>query len=55
MPNMSYCRMQNTEGDLRDCFENWEEVESEDEIQARARILKLAEKIVAEYGKQDED
>ena len=56
MANMSYCRFQNTLGDLRDCYEAMEDMDlSEDEEKAKARIIKLCQKIVADYGEQDDD
>jgi hypothetical protein len=48
MPNMSYCRFQNTLQDLRDYYENMEEKK------AKARLIKLCPRIVAEYGDSDE-
>jgi hypothetical protein len=53
MANMSYCRMTNTSKDLQDCWENWD-VESDEEIRAKAKIIALAKKIVA-YEADDED
>jgi hypothetical protein len=51
MSNMSYCRFQNTLQDLRDCYENWgEPLESDEEVAARLRMLKLCKKIVEDYG-----
>ena len=50
MANMAYCRFENTLSDLHDCFENWEEKLSESEQAAQRRMLKLCEKIAAEYG-----
>lgn len=52
--NMSYCRFQNTVQDLRDCFDNWEEIPddelSDDEVRARKRLLKLCQEIARDYG-----
>ena len=54
MGNMSYCRFQNTLGDLRDCYNNWEEFRDAemhpDEAKARERLLTLCQKIAREYG-----
>ena len=56
MSNMSYCRMQNTYNDLRDCYENWENVEEgESEEKYRQKILELAKKIVANWGEDDDE
>ena len=49
MPNMSYCRFENTWRDLRDCFNDWD-VESESEQKAQAELIKLCRKIVMDYG-----
>lgn len=48
MSNMSYCRMQNTVGDLRDCVEHWDDVEPDNgmELTARDEIVELAKEIV---------
>ena len=54
MSNMSYCRFQNTLPDLRDCYESWEEESSPEEEKAKARLLKLCEKIVADFGESRE-
>jgi len=59
--NMSYCRFQNTVGDLDDCFDHIDEKLSPDEHRARLQLIKLARKIVQadEMGdvpqKSDED
>lgn len=45
MANMSYCRFQNTLSDLRDCYENWDDAESDEEKVARKKLLKLCRKI----------
>lgn len=54
MPNMSYCRFQNTKGDLRDCVDNFWNIHSKDEAIARKRLVALAKEIV-ELAEQDED
>lgn len=55
MPNMSHCRFENTASDLKECYDHWEDANlSEYEKKARARILKLAEIIVADYGDHGE-
>jgi len=53
MSNMSYCRFQNTLGDLEDCFEHFE-IEGEDDLsmeeaQAREDMIELCRKIVELY------
>jgi hypothetical protein len=50
MPNMSYCRMENTYADLRDCYENWDEASSVRELEYRVKILKIAQDIVGDFG-----
>ena len=61
MPNMGYCRFQNTFPDLRDCYDHWEDLSEhadglseneEAEIRYRKRILKLCKQIVEDYGKE---
>lgn len=56
MGNMSYCRFQNTLGDLRDCYEAMEDMDiSPDEEKAKARMIRLCQKIVADYGEQEDE
>ena len=52
MPNMSYCRYENTLSDLRDCYENLEESEglSETEKESRERLIRLCVDIALEFG-----
>jgi len=50
MPNMSYCRFQNTLGDLEDCYENIDRNDmSNEELQARLRLIKLCVDIADDY------
>lgn len=52
MANMPYCRFQNTANDLRDCLENWGDLElDEEERIARDRIINLARVIVDREGR----
>jgi hypothetical protein len=48
MPNMSYCRFQNTSGDLEDCMEAMESREelSPEEREAQGYLVTLCERIV---------
>ena len=48
MSNMSYCRFENTARDLDDCVDNWEldKNSSNDEIEAKKRIIELAKEII---------
>ncbi len=43
MGNMSYCRFENTVGDLRDCWSNWDldEDASNYEIKAKINMIEL--------------
>lgn len=54
MSNMSYCRNENTAGDLLDVWENWHDTEDFDEREARgrARIIELARAIVRLEGEE---
>jgi hypothetical protein len=50
--NMAYCRFQNTLADLQDCDAHLEETDtlSDEERQARLRLIRLAVSIALEYG-----
>ena len=51
MANMSYCRFQNTLGDLRDCDDDFEDGDlSEEEARARKALVKLCQEIADNYG-----
>ncbi len=54
MSNMSYCRFQNTLGDLRDCYEAlpYPDDLSEDEKYAMKQLIKLCATITEEYGEE---
>jgi hypothetical protein len=49
---MSYCRFQNTLGDLQDCEEALDDGAelSKEEEQAKAELIKLCKRIVSDYG-----
>ncbi len=52
MPNMSYCRFQNTLEDLRDCYDNWPNDKSKlslAEVKAKDRLIKLCQMIVQDF------
>ena len=53
MPNMSYCRFENTYNDLMDCYNNMENVNSESEKQYRQRLISLCHDIIQDYGDDD--
>lgn len=51
MPNMSYCRFENTVGDLNDCYENMDDDDLSDmEIKARKRLIDLCIDIACDYA-----
>lgn len=58
MPNMSYCRFQNTLRDLKECYDNWygdreddeDEPLSAEELRARERLLDLCRRIYDEHS-----
>jgi len=56
MPNMSYCRFQNTSQDLGDCYrwlgENHYEDLSEDEKDAFTGILKMSFSLLQDYSEE---
>lgn len=48
---MSYCRFTNTLQDLRDCYNNMEEVpDNEEEAKSREKLIKLCRKISEDYS-----
>ena len=50
MPNMHYCRFENTLEDLRECAGEWEvDKHNGDEIRARRKLYELCEQIVNDY------
>lgn len=58
MSNMSYCRMQNTFEDLKDCYNYWDsiDVNNEKEKHFQKRLLDLCKRIVDAFGEDiDED
>lgn len=56
MANMSYCRFENTVGDLKDCRDSMDDSDlSEREAKARARLIKLCSEIARDYGEEDDD
>jgi len=51
MPNMSYCRFQNTLQDLRDCHDNMDHDDlSREEFQARQRLIETCISIADQYS-----
>jgi hypothetical protein len=42
--------MANTLADLRDCYDNMDEILSEEETKARVRLVDLCKRIGEEYG-----
>lgn len=56
MPNMSYCRFQNTLDDLRECYRHvWDDEISADEERARAELIKLCRMIAKRDGGEFEE
>lgn len=53
--NMSYCRFQNTLGDLRDCFEAWDEVLSPEEAHAKQKLIEVCQSICIEENCQEQE
>ena len=55
MGNMSYCRFQNTLGDLRDCYEALQHGDklSKDELRARNELVRLCAEITEEFAGED--
>jgi hypothetical protein len=49
MPNMSYCRFENTAKDLEDCLECFDDELSKTEDKARNNIIEMALRIVGNY------
>ncbi len=52
MPNMSYCRFQNTHLDLEDCFDYMADLDdlSDAERNAREELTSLCVDMACEYG-----
>ena len=51
MSNIGYCRFQNTERDLRDCYEHLSDEElSVEEERTRERLIELCKLVVVERG-----
>ena len=46
MANMSYCRFRNTLNDLQDCENNFDNINSIEELVAAKRLLKTCQRIV---------
>ena len=50
MPNMSYCRFENTLKDLRDCYYNMDDDNlSETEFNCRKQMIELCQSIADEF------
>ena len=51
MGNMSYCRFENTSGDLQDCYDAFDKKDLSDvEERARKQIIALCVDIACDYG-----
>lgn len=58
MPNMSYCRFENTYNALKDCYYNLNNVLSDRESNFREQLVSLCQDILDEYDPEnlvDED
>lgn len=53
MANMGYCRFRNTLNDLRDCEDNFYNINSIEELVAAKRLLKLCQQIVDSIDEDD--
>ena len=54
MPNMSYCRFENTAKDLEDCLEHLEDDLGDTEEEAREKLIELCENILKDSGRLDD-
>lgn len=54
MANMSYCRMENTFQDLRDCYDNWDDADSESELKYQKKILEMCRRIINAFDEDGE-
>ena len=64
MANMSYCRFENTYGDLQECYDALTEAGSIKEVEENAnkyekkyirKLVELCKDIVADFGDEDEE
>lgn len=55
MPNMSYCRFENTARDLADCADNIADPLSESEHEARKRLLRQCVRVLRSIGIEVDD
>lgn len=54
MPNMSYCRFENTLRDLRDCYDNLDsDTVSQGEAKAREALIELCKQIAGDESQGD--
>ncbi|MBT6046418.1 MAG: hypothetical protein HOG49_06320 [Candidatus Scalindua sp.] len=55
MANMNYCRFQNTLVDLRQCHDEWDEIDDDcpEEKMARYKMLKLCQSIVDSFPAEE--
>ena len=53
MANMSYCRFRNTLDDLRDCENNFDNINSIEELVAAKRLLQTCQRIVDSIDIED--
>jgi len=53
MANMSYCRFRNTLNDLRDCENNFDNINSIEELVAAKNLFKTCQRIVDSINLED--
>jgi hypothetical protein len=53
MPHMSYCRFRNTLNDLRDCENNFDNINSIEELVAAKHLLQTCQRIVDSIDMED--
>ena len=55
MPNMGYCRFQNTLSDLHDCNEHLFDDVGEEEDRARDALVRLCKRIAEDYEMEEDE
>lgn len=54
MPNMSYCRFENTLSNLRECLAHMDDKVSDSEQRAREKLIALCQEIAIDFGIDDD-
>lgn len=55
MPNMSYCRFENTLSDLHNCYDHLFDHLNKSESNNRLKLVRLCQDIVNEFSEDDVD